>query len=225
MRSTVELRRIWGPECATQGQLIRITLHNGVRITARRECEEAVRALDAALARHQYHPRQADTAAMNCRRITGGTGLSLHSFGTAIDINWQSNGYGKRASTDMPPAMIAGIEAVRTNDGLRVWSWGGRWSTPDFMHFEVVASPAELAHGIRSTEDPPPPPQRKKVPDMYAVLNPDDGQVHLVTGPGYLDGVSGAEMEKAGIPIIRVEPDVLGGMFQRNDDLRRQLRS
>lgn len=162
MRSTAELRRIWGPECATTRQLVRISLHNGVKITVRRECEEAYRALDAVLKKHNYRPRQADTAAMNCRTITGGSGLSLHSFGIAVDINWQSNGYGKRATTDMPPAMISDIEAIRTKGGHRVWSWGGRWSTPDFMHQEVVASPAELATGIAG-ETPP-----KKEEDIMA---------------------------------------------------------
>lgn len=153
MRSTTELRRIWGPACASSGQLTRFTLYNGVKLTIRRECEGAVRALDGVLRAHGYQPRQADTAAMNCRKITGGSGLSLHSFGVAIDINWQTNGYGRRASTDMPMAMVEDIEAIRTRGGHLVWQWGGRWSTPDYMHVEVVASPAELATGIRDNEE------------------------------------------------------------------------
>ncbi len=48
----------------------------------------------------------------------------------------------------MTTAMVEAIEAIRTRGGHRVWQWGGRWSTPDYMHVEVVASPAELATGI-----------------------------------------------------------------------------
>ncbi|MBK6368230.1 MAG: M15 family metallopeptidase [Polaromonas sp.] len=83
---------------------------------------------------------------------------SLHSYGTAIDINWQTNPYGHHLITDMPIGMIEDIEAIETVGGVQVWRWGGRYrGNKDAMHFEVVASPAELVRGIRSTTTTPTP--------------------------------------------------------------------
>jgi len=54
--------------------------------------------------------------------------LSIHSYGLAIDINWDTNPVGKRG--DMPDYVVALFEK-------HGWSWGGRWKSPlDFMHFE-----------------------------------------------------------------------------------------
>jgi hypothetical protein len=96
------------------------------------------------------HP-PADTGAYNCRQITGGTNYSLHAYGIAVDLNWSTNPYGRTLVTDMPIGMIEAIEGIRTAGGVQVWRWGGRYSNnKDAMHFEVVASPAELARGIQS---------------------------------------------------------------------------
>ena len=51
----------------------------------------------------------------------------------------------------MAIGMIEDIEAIETVGGVQVWRWGGRYrGNKDAMHFEVVASPAELARGIQS---------------------------------------------------------------------------
>lgn len=101
----------------------------------------------------------------NCRRITGGSGYSLHAFdpgerfvfwtgvtvtmAVATDVNSLSNPYGRRLVTDMPKPMIDAILAIRTIGGLQVWRWGGYYSNnKDAMHFELIVSPAELARGI-----------------------------------------------------------------------------
>ena len=57
----------------------------------RPRCVDAVHALDAVLREWSYETRSADTGAYNCRQITGGSGYSLHAYGIALDINWQSN--------------------------------------------------------------------------------------------------------------------------------------
>lgn len=149
MRSTSQLRRDWAPACRFKSGLFLA----------------AYAALDACLKAHRYGPRAGDTGAYNCRRITGGVGFSLHAFGPgdrfrfwngvtiatalAVDINWQTNPYGRRLVTDMPPAMIDRIERIRTRSGDRVWRWGGRYTTnKDAMHFEIVCTPAALATGI-----------------------------------------------------------------------------
>ena len=149
MRSTAELRILWAPACTPP--FARYTLHGGGVVTVDVLVVDALKALNAVLIDWDYRTRRADTGAYNCRPITGGTNYSLHSYGTAIDINWQTNPYGRTLVTDMPIGMIEAIEGIRTASGVQVWRWGGRYSNnKDAMHFEVVASPAELARGIQS---------------------------------------------------------------------------
>ena len=166
MRSTAELRILWAPACTPP--FARYTLHGGGVVTVDVLVVDALKALNAVLIDWDYRTRRADTGAYNCRQITGGTNYSLHSYGTAIDINWQTNPYGHHLITDMPIGMIEAIEGIRTAGGVQVWRWGGRYSNnKDAMHFEVVASPAELARGIRSTTtNPTPQPPNSEDLDM-----------------------------------------------------------
>ena len=153
MRSTAELRILWAPACTPP--FARYTLHGGGVVTVDVLVVDALKALNAVLIDWDYRTRRADTGAYNCRQITGGTNYSLHAYGTAIDINWQTNPYGHHLITDMPIGMIEDIEAIETVGGVQVWRWGGRYrGNKDAMHFEVVASPAELTHGIRSLNTP-----------------------------------------------------------------------
>lgn len=59
-----------------------------------------------------------------------GRGLSMHAWGLAVDINVSTNGYG--AKPQMDPRIVEVFDR---------WGfvWGGRWSTPDGMHFELGA--------------------------------------------------------------------------------------
>ena len=149
MRSTAELRILWAPACTAP--FARLNLYGEGVVTVDVLIVDAVKALNAVLIDWDYRTRRADTGAYNCRQITGGTNYSLHSYGTAIDINWQTNPYGHHLITDMPIGMIEAIEGIRTAGGVQVWRWGGRYrGNKDAMHFEVVASPAELARGIQS---------------------------------------------------------------------------
>lgn len=152
-RTTSELRQLWAPPCT--GPFARVTLFGGGMVSVRPSIVEATKALDACFRAHNYPTHPAETGAYNCRHITGGTGYSLHAFGIAEDINWNENPYGHTLKTDMPAAMIADIEAIRTKSGAQVWRWGGRYSgNKDAMHFEVVASPAEIASGIVGAQTP-----------------------------------------------------------------------
>lgn len=147
--ATSALRNLWAPACGRKG----------------RTYTAAYRALDTVMHRHDYHPRPGVTGAYNCRKITGGSGYSLHAYGVgdiftfwtgvrcatslAVDINWDTNPYGPRLVTDMPRPMIDDIQAIRTNSGAQVWRWGGYYrGNKDAMHFEIVCSPSDLATGI-----------------------------------------------------------------------------
>jgi hypothetical protein len=55
-------------------------------------------------------------------------GLSFHAFGLAVDLNVEGNYYGTRGNMD--PRVVEIFEKWG-------FEWGGRWSTPDPMHFQL----------------------------------------------------------------------------------------
>lgn len=70
----------------------------------------------------------------NFRLKRGGSSLSIHSWGAAIDLDPEHNGFGVKYSEKkgmMPQAVVA----LFKNEG---WTWGGLWSTPDAMHFQAA---------------------------------------------------------------------------------------
>lgn len=158
LRSTASLRALWGPACSP-GRMVRLPLWccSGASITVDSRTVAAWRTFDAIAKKHNYRFRPADTGAYVCRAITGGSGYSLHAYGIAADFNWQSNPYfpypvSQAGHCDIPNAMLADIRAVQTNNGAWVFDWGGDWSSiKDFMHFQISASPAELATGIKAS--------------------------------------------------------------------------
>lgn len=88
-----------------------------------------------------------NTSAFNCRRVTGGTSYSEHSYGWAIDLNPVQNPY-VRGTTILPPAgrfwvdrslrvpgMIHAGGVVDDAFAEIGWYWGGRWtSLKDYQH-------------------------------------------------------------------------------------------
>ncbi len=57
-------------------------------------------------------------------------GLSLHTWGIAVDLNVSGNQVGTAGTID--PRVVRIFES-------RGFAWGGRWSVPDPMHFELAA--------------------------------------------------------------------------------------
>jgi D-alanyl-D-alanine carboxypeptidase len=171
--STSQLRDVWDPPC-NSGSFITISLHGEGRVTVDPRTTEAVTRLNDILIAWDYRTRSADTGAYNCRQITGGSGYSLHAYGIALDINWQSNPYGPNLITDMPRGMVDEITALRTGNGQRVWEWGGNWSgNKDAMHYEIDCSPADLATGIQGGAKPPPidVPQYLGAKNMFLIIH------------------------------------------------------
>lgn len=64
----------------------------------------------------------------NIRLKRGGSTYSLHSWAIAIDINAAWNGFGDR------PQMPKEVVKCFTDAGFE---WGGTWSKPDGMHFQL----------------------------------------------------------------------------------------
>jgi hypothetical protein len=69
--------------------------------------------------------------AYNYRLKKGGSSLSVHSWGAAIDLDPEHNAFGGH-SRRMPIAVVNAFKA----EG---WIWGGDWHQPaDPMHFQAT---------------------------------------------------------------------------------------
>jgi peptidoglycan hydrolase-like protein with peptidoglycan-binding domain len=106
---------------------------------------DAYRALEQALQSSGYVPRSC--WAYNCRLIAGTDSYSLHSAGIAVDIDPTENPYtdGDAFAGKFRPEHVAAAMAIRNTKGARLWSWGGHWSKPDRMHFQLDQSPTAAA--------------------------------------------------------------------------------
>lgn len=115
--------------------ITRFTLSNGVKINAHRQVGPILVAFMNECIAKGYPIRQRDTGSWNHRWINRlgrplvGR-LSNHSWGTAVDINWQANPQAKRLITNMPDWMI------KLGESKYRLAWGGRFRTPDAMHWE-----------------------------------------------------------------------------------------
>jgi len=91
-----------------------------------------------------------NTSAFNCRKTTGGSSYSQHSYGHAIDLNPVENPYVKgglvlppegAAYTDRDgsvPGLIVAGDAVTSAFAAIGWGWGGDWSSlKDYQHFSA----------------------------------------------------------------------------------------
>lgn len=116
------------------------------------------------------------------RQNRNANNLSCHSSGTAFD--WNATRHPNGTTGTFTPAQVAEIHAILAEvDG--VVGWGGGWgasSTPDWMHFEIQASPAavkKVADKIRAGQVGGGTPQEDDVeltdrlPDLYTA-KPDD---------------------------------------------------
>jgi hypothetical protein len=72
--------------------------------------------------------------AYNFRMTRGGTHLSCHAWGAAIDLNPAVNAWKRPPGAD--PRMMPGeVVALFEDEG---WTWGGHFSVPDCMHFQAA---------------------------------------------------------------------------------------
>jgi D-alanyl-D-alanine carboxypeptidase len=119
----------------------------GARFPIRR-----LRPIDAYGARDSASLAADNTSGFNCRyAIAGGPKRwSSHAYGLAIDVNPVENPYLDRGSVK-PPAGRRYLDRSRARPGMAVeggvlvrafaaigWSWGGRWSSPDYQHFSAT---------------------------------------------------------------------------------------
>lgn len=71
----------------------------------------------------------------NIRNKRGDSSPSLHSWGVAIDLNAAWNRFGSK------PTLSPGFVKCFTDAGF---DWGGLWSKPDGMHFQLKSISIKL---------------------------------------------------------------------------------
>jgi hypothetical protein len=122
------------------------------RLYAARFPIRRLRPIDAYRARDAASLAADNTAGFNCRYAIGpGTRRwSSHAYGLAIDVNPVENPYLDRGLV-RPPAGRRYLDRSRARPGMAIpggvlvrafaaigWSWGGRWSAPDYQHFSAT---------------------------------------------------------------------------------------
>lgn len=116
-------------------------------------CYDAWRALEAALQANGYGDAKI-VSTFYPRYIGGTTQWSLHSYpGLALDIDPFSLGNpykkGTRWDFSLTKFTCEQVDAalrIRTNNGYRVWRWGGDFG--DYMHWQIDCRPSDIKTGI-----------------------------------------------------------------------------
>jgi hypothetical protein len=129
--------RGWGmgwPNCQENKQ-VTVARDDGLRLPVHRDIASIVAILMAETERRGYDIDPSHTGGFVCRPIRGTNRPSNHSWGLAVDINWQRNPHRDVLVTDMPSWMPD------------LWwryqfFWGGWYRTrPDAMHYEFIGTP------------------------------------------------------------------------------------
>ncbi len=83
-----------------------------------------------------------------CRSVSGTSTPSGHSKNLSMDWNAPYNPYSYTFQSDMPPAMVADIEACG-------WYWGGRYEGQkyDAMHYGYAYTPGDVAGHVAKAKN------------------------------------------------------------------------
>lgn len=107
-----------------------ITSPSGARFSVAAEHADRFQALVNDLEAAGYPIKGDQSGGYNPRNIDGTNTPSLHTFGRAIDVNWNENARGKRGTIPEDVAL-----RLAQKHGM---TWGGTWKNRDDMHFEIA---------------------------------------------------------------------------------------
>lgn len=148
MATTSQLRQWWAPwECNTS-RYTRVEFPGVGRVWSLWVADRSApawREFAEVMADTGYLFRESAGGTYNCRNISGSSKRSLHAYAIAIDLNPSKNPYGAPLRHDYPAAFISGIDSIRVG-GARAFTWGGRWSTPDAMHWQLDVPPSAFGN-------------------------------------------------------------------------------
>jgi hypothetical protein len=146
MTDTTAAQRGWGPGWPHCQASKMTTIHPAGRaITCRREAatvlDYLVRRFDAEVEDINAVP---DDGAFACRAIRGSDPPvpSNHSWGLAVDLNWQRHPLGRRGT--FTSGQVLRIHLMTAE--MRWVRWGGDYDhRADEMHFELLGTPTDIA--------------------------------------------------------------------------------
>lgn len=143
--SRTAAQRGWGagwPSCGgakTAGTAVVTAERSGTRMSVHKRLARLVDLLIDETERRGYLLKPGQCGGYNCRAIAGTGSPSNHSWGLAVDVNWQDNPYTTDLSRNTIPDWM-----------VELWNrcgfaWGGHYAgaRKDFMHFEFMGSPAD----------------------------------------------------------------------------------
>lgn len=112
-----------------------------MQLTVHRKVAASVVAAFTEIKNSGFPIRNGDTAAYCWRNMVSGNNISAHSYGIAIDVNWNSNPMEKKTSGKYRPgedpySVTPEVVAIFEKYGFY---WGGNWkSSKDYMHFSYT---------------------------------------------------------------------------------------
>jgi hypothetical protein len=132
----------WGngwPECSgVRTNIATVTANrSGSRFNVHRKIAVLVDLLTDETERRGYLGKPAQCGAYNCRPVGRTQTPSVHSWGLAVDWNWQEN-----------PFSATALEVMPTLWGEFGFGWGGNYSgtKKDTMHLEFMGTPSQADH-------------------------------------------------------------------------------
>ncbi len=161
----------WGsgwPNCQSS-KMAKASAPGPASAQVRKEIVPLVETLFAITELEGYKLKAASTGGYNCRPIAGTRIASNHSWGLAVDMNWNDNPYSLIFKSDIPPAVVHAWEQAG-------FYWGGRYRVrKDAMHFEYLGAPSDVARDLKiararlaSLKAPVPPTPVKPAPPKLA---------------------------------------------------------
>lgn len=146
-KSTEELKSIYGAtQQEVEAQLVTIDFQ-GKQVKVHKKVQGVFEKVNREItaANTGYNFRLIGTFSWRQKNCPSGcSGLSTHSFGTTIDINWDTNPYTTANTHDIPPAVVE----IFKNNGFE---WGGDWGanggSKDWMHFQYNGEPGAVVGG------------------------------------------------------------------------------
>lgn len=194
-----------------------ITAPSGARFTVSAEHADRFQALVNDLEAAGYPIKGDQSGGYNPRNIAGTNKPSLHSYGRAIDVNWNENARGKPGSI---PEAVA-LELAKKH-GM---TWGGTWKNRDDMHFEVAdGGPVPMQNrGLTSFAGLSAPKSEQMPFSLAAPVTGANPQDTIAAAPAAVAGIKlpfglslgSAQSKSGGVELPEAPemeaPDLLGG--------------
>lgn len=130
----------------------------GVRLSVRREVAPLLIGLAADFHHTVEQLRPGWCWGHSPKKIPGTSAWSFHAPGIAIDLNAPRHPMGRRNTfTPGERKAINRLLTKYTHHGTRLFRWGGTWTRPDDMHFELIAPRGTCLAAVDALQNQPKP--------------------------------------------------------------------